>query len=233
MSTIPRDAFDNFVLVTRDGNTEATFDGKVKNLVYDVVGMAWIAQSSSTGGTGIADSTAANQLIEIIKLTSIDGKLGSLGQKTMSGSAPVVIASDQGAVPVSIASMPSTPVTAISLPLPTGAAQDSTVSTMSGKLPASLGQKAMAASLPVTLASDQGNVPVSGSVTVSNLPAIQPVSAAVLPLPTNAAQELGGTQATQNDILLLILQELQTHRLLLASAYGVDPMITGLENNIQ
>lgn len=45
-------------------------------------------------------------------LASIDGKLGSLGQKTMAGSAPVVIASDQSAVPVSAAS----------LPLPSGAA---------------------------------------------------------------------------------------------------------------
>jgi hypothetical protein len=35
--------------------------------------------------------------------TSIDGKLGTLGQKAMAGSAPVVIASDQSAIPVTSA----------------------------------------------------------------------------------------------------------------------------------
>jgi hypothetical protein len=44
-----------------------------------------------------------------------------------------------------------------------GLALDATVSTMSGKLPASVGQKAMSASLPVVLASDQSSIPVTGS----------------------------------------------------------------------
>jgi hypothetical protein len=45
-------------------------------------------------------ATSANQSTEIASLASIDSKLGSLGQKAMAGSAPVVIASDQSAVPV-------------------------------------------------------------------------------------------------------------------------------------
>lgn len=44
--------------------------------------------------------------------------------------------------------------------LPTGAATETTLSGMSGKLPATLGQKTMANSLAVAIASDQGNVPV-------------------------------------------------------------------------
>lgn len=40
-------------------------------------------------------STSANQTTEISLLTSIDGKMNSLGQKTMSASMPVVMASDQ------------------------------------------------------------------------------------------------------------------------------------------
>jgi hypothetical protein len=48
--------------------------------------------------TGAA--TAANQTTEIASLASIDGKLNSLGQKTMAASVPVVIASDQGAIAV-------------------------------------------------------------------------------------------------------------------------------------
>lgn len=45
-------------------------------------------------------STSANQTTEIASLASIDGKLNSLGQKTMANSVPVVIASDQSAVTV-------------------------------------------------------------------------------------------------------------------------------------
>jgi hypothetical protein len=51
--------------------------------------------------------------------------------------------------------------------LPTGAATESTLSSISGKLPATLGQKAMADSLAVVLASDQSTLPVSGTVTVT------------------------------------------------------------------
>ena len=40
-------------------------------------------------------STSANQATEISYLSSIDGKLNSLGQKTMAASAPVVLPSDQ------------------------------------------------------------------------------------------------------------------------------------------
>lgn len=49
------------------------------------------------------------------------------------------------------------------LPLPTGAATEATLAAMSAKLPATLGQKAMAASLAVVIASDQSAVPVSVS----------------------------------------------------------------------
>lgn len=47
--------------------------------------------------------------------------------------------------------------------LPTGAATESTLSAVSGKLPATLGQKTMANSLAVVLASDQTSIPVTGS----------------------------------------------------------------------
>lgn len=59
------------------------------------------------------------------------------------------------------------PVSAASLPLPAGAATDSTVSTMSGKLPTSLGQKAMAAALAVSIASDQSAIPVTAAASAS------------------------------------------------------------------
>lgn len=55
------------------------------------------------------------------------------------------------------------PISAASLPLPSGAATDSTLSTMSGKLPATLGQKTMANGLAVSIASDQSAIPVTQS----------------------------------------------------------------------
>jgi hypothetical protein len=60
-------------------------------------------------------------------------------------------------------------VTATSLPLPTGAATETTLSSMSTKLPATLGQKTMANSLPVVLPSDQSlsaNISQIGGQTV-------------------------------------------------------------------
>lgn len=111
-------------------------------------------------------------------LASIDSKTPALGQALMAASVPVAIASDQSTLPVSAAS----------LPLPAGAATEAKQDTqitelqdieadieaMSAKLPATLGQKAMAASLAVVIASDQSTVPVS---------------AASLPLPSGAATE--------------------------------------------
>lgn len=53
-------------------------------------------------------------------------------------------------------------VSAASLPLPTGAAADATVTARLG----TLGQKTMSGSAPVTMASDQGPIGISGTVTV-------------------------------------------------------------------
>lgn len=80
------------------------------------------------------------------------------------------------------------PVSAASLPLPTGAATSALQSTISGQLPASLGQKAMAASLACTLASDQSAIPVTGTF----WQATQPVSIAAA-IPTKAPVNSAGS----------------------------------------
>ncbi len=86
-------------------------------------------------------------------LASIDAGIpAALGQTTMAGSMPVALASDQPAVPVSIAGTVTV----------TGTVTD-------GQLPASLGQKLMAGSMSVALASDQPAVPVSGPLTDTQL----------------------------------------------------------------
>jgi hypothetical protein len=86
-------------------------------------------------------------------LASLDTKSPTLGQKTMAGSEPVVIASDQSAIPIS-GTITTTPP-----------ANASTNITQIGGTAITEGQKVMASSLPVVLASDQSVVPVSGTVT--------------------------------------------------------------------
>lgn len=61
------------------------------------------------------------------------------------------------------------PVSASALPLPTGASTETTLAAQSAKLPATLGQKAMAASMAVTIASDQSAITVSSSAAASEL----------------------------------------------------------------
>lgn len=98
-------------------------------------------------------------------LSSIDAGIpAALGQATMANSIPVAVASNQSAIPISAAS----------LPLPTGAATEATLAAIDAGIPAALGQTTMSASMPVVIASNQTAVPIS---------------AAALPLPSGAATE--------------------------------------------
>jgi hypothetical protein len=86
---------------------------------------------------------------------------------------------------VSVSNFPATQaISATSLPLPTGAATETTIASISGKLPSAL----VSDRLKVDVAFPTTQT-ISGSVSVSNFPATQPISAASLPLPTGAASE--------------------------------------------
>jgi len=116
----------------------------------------------SPNNTPVLPSGAATSALQTTGNTSvgnIDTKTPTLGQKAMAGSTPVVLASDQSAVPVADGGGSLT-IDATALPLPTGASTETTLSAVSTKLPATLGQKAMAASLAVVVASDQSVLPV-------------------------------------------------------------------------
>jgi len=112
-------------------------------------------------------STAALQTSGNASLTSIDTKLPSLD----GGYVPVTIknssieiSNDAGnPVPVSGTFWQATqPVSAVSLPLPTGAATESTLSALSAKFSA-LGQNTMLASVPVVLASNHSDIVIKKS----------------------------------------------------------------------
>jgi hypothetical protein len=80
-----------------------------------------VAAASLPLPTGAATEATLLTLLTQAQLEiELDEKFGDLGQKTMAGSAPVVIASDQSAIPI----------TAAALPLPTGAATSANQTTL-------------------------------------------------------------------------------------------------------
>jgi len=98
---------------------------------------------------------------------------GTFWQATQPVSGPVTDAQIRATpIGVTVSNFPGTQaVSAASLPLPTGAAAESTLSAINVKTP-SLGQSNLAGSVPVAIASDQSAIPV----TVSNFPGTQAVS---------------------------------------------------------
>jgi len=133
-----------------------------------------LAVRLSDGTAFYAGATEATVASIDSSATSIDGKTPSLGQALMTASVPVAIASDQSTLPISAAS----------LPLPTGAATESSLVAMSAKLPATLGQKVSAQSMSVTIASDQSDIDVAqaGTWNITNI-------TGTVSLPTGASTE--------------------------------------------
>lgn len=113
--------------------------------VHTTIDNASIAVTGTVSVSGVA--TAANQTTGNTSLSSIDGKTPALGQAAMAASTPVVISSNQSAIPVTDNS--------------------GSLTVDSAQLPATLGQKTMANSVAVTLASDQSALPISGSVGIT------------------------------------------------------------------
>jgi len=83
--------------------------------------------ASATGTQADTAYTTGNGTI-ISLLKGLFGKLGTLGQKNMAGSAPVVIASDQSAIPASQSGTWNITNISGTISLPTGAATETTLS---------------------------------------------------------------------------------------------------------
>jgi hypothetical protein len=87
--------------------------------------------------------------------------------------------------------------------LPTGAATETTLANLNTKVPATLGQKSMAASMAVVLPSDQSSIPVSATLTAETTKVIGTVNiaAAQTIAVTNAgtfAAQAAGTKTNNN-----------------------------------
>jgi hypothetical protein len=132
--------------------------------------------SIDTKITGVA--TTALQTTGNASLSSIDTKTPALGQQLAAASSPVVLTAAQiatltpqtNALTDAQLRASAVPVSASSLPLPTGAATEATLSAINTKVPS--------------------NLTVSATrLLVDNSGVVQPVSASSLPLPTGAATE--------------------------------------------
>lgn len=166
---------DNILKINADGSIDANTiismaDDSIKVgdgtdfLAVNADGSINIQATSLPLPTGAA--TAANQVTGNTSLNNIDSKLPVLGAATIANSLPVNIASDQ-----------VVPISASTLPLPTGAAtetkQDTQITALNSIQSSStsidsklntLGQKTMAESVPVVLASDQSAINVTATL---------------------------------------------------------------------
>jgi hypothetical protein len=160
----------------------------------------------SPNNTPVLPSGAATSALQgtgNTSLSNIDGKLATLGQKAMAGSVPVTLASDQSAVPVADGGGSLT-IDATALPLPTGASTETTLSAVSTKLPATLGQKAMAASLAVTLASDQSVIAMRDApATAATVASVAAAVADTTLLAANASR-MGASVANASTAILYL-----------------------------
>jgi hypothetical protein len=178
-------------------------------LASDQSALTIIGTVTSNIGTtnGLALDATVDSLLKELTFTT---RTNTLGQKAMTGSMPVVISSDQSALAITgtvSATQGTSPwvISAATLPLPSGAATEVTVATLLSNSTFTtrintLGQKTMSASTPVTMASDQGALavsgtfwqttqPVSGTVTANAGTGTFAISAAALPLPADAATQ--------------------------------------------
>lgn len=192
----------NASLTSLDGKTPALGQAAMAASVPVVLASDQSALPVSIGSIALPTGAATE-----VTLAALNTKVPVQGQAVKAASVPVTLASDQGALAISASSLPlpagaateatvaglltntqlraaAVPVSMATAPLPTGAATEATLSALNAKVPAQ-GQAAMAASVPVVLASNQSAVPVSGTF----WQATQPVSAASLPLPAGAATE--------------------------------------------
>ena len=189
----------------------------------------WPPIAANIDSTGLA--TSANQTLQITQetttatkttsmdstLTTINGKMAALGQALMAASMPVTIASNQSAIPVTLSSTTITGTVAATqsgtwnitdisgtISLPTGAATESTLSTLNGKVTAvNTGAVTISTALPAGSAVI-GKVSIDqttpGTTNLVALAANQSVNVAqingVTPLMGNGATGTGSQRVT-------------------------------------
>jgi hypothetical protein len=143
-------------------------------------------------------STSAKQDTGNTSLSNIDGKIPS----NLTVTSTRLLVDGSGATQpvsgsVSVSNFPATqPISAASLPLPTGAATETTLSSLNSKIPGSL----TVTSTRLLVDGSGVTQPVSGSVSITNLPASQTVDGTVavsnLPAALGQTTMAGSTSVT-------------------------------------
>ena len=143
--------------------TISTGEQTVATYVYDTGTMSWVAATNASGVGPASNVTVLNTSIPVTQA-------GTWNINAIT-SLPAITGS------VSVSNFPATQAISVaSLPLPSGAATETTLAAINTKTPA-LGQALMAASSPVVIASNQSALPVTGTF----WQATQPVSIASMP----------------------------------------------------
>ena len=112
--------------------------------------------TEATLATRSSEATLATRLSE----AAFEARINTLGQKVMAASTPVVLASDQTVVPVSdngaslTVDTPQLPAALV------GGRLDQNIGAWLGSVAPTVGQKTMAASIPVVVSSDQVEFPI-------------------------------------------------------------------------
>lgn len=165
-STSALQSAGNATLLTLSGQLPATLGQKTSANSFAIVIASDQSAVPISGNIGVAQgSTTA-------------AEIGPLVQGAASSSAPSYTTATTNPLSLTLAgalrvdgSAVTQPVSAASLPLPTGAstsalqtAGNATLTAISGQIPATLGQHASAASMSIVIASDQSPIPVTASL---------------------------------------------------------------------
>lgn len=283
-------ANDQTPLLISNANLDAPLSTLSKEATQLLIKALLTTIDGDTSNLDVLLSTRASEatLANVLSITAFQARINTLGQKTSANSTPVVLASDQSAIPVSIAApvavtQSTSPwvVSTAALPLPAGAATEATLltrneeatqllikallttidadtsnldvllstrnaeatqllikaktdnldvllstrateatlatrateATLATMLTLSgfqarintLGQKAMAASTPVVIASDQSAIEVKGTAAVGSAPTNPPLSVSGVDVTTGFKQHIpltpiGGSQAVRTVI---------------------------------
>ena len=142
---------------------------------------------SLASGTNALGSVSVSNFPGTVSVSNFPASQTITGAVSQSGNWTMGLSAGSNAIgSVSISNLPATqPISASSLPLPAGAATASGVQAVVAALgnPLQSGGSVAVTALPALPAGSNA----IGAVSVSNLPATQPVSAAALPLPSGAA----------------------------------------------
>lgn len=207
-------------VVASSSNTQESTQLLVKTAVQTI--------ATNTAGGGGGSATSANQLTEITALQSLDTKTPAKGTATSANASPVVIASDQAAVPVTVsgvatAANQATANTSLSTiatnttGVATAANQatqitaeqaiQTSAAAINTKTPA-LGSAVSASASPVVIASDQAAVPVtvSGVSTAANQTTgnTSLATIAAAPVVATAVVKAASTAAVATDPALVV-----------------------------